>query len=395
MINLCYFYSCVEPYYTKFPNLFDDIRKVVLNSENPEEATKFLMELSNSANKIKKPTLINDINRFLLDLFYEIGLYQKAYSIFEKVKFNQGEVQILYKAMLLNRIGEHINSLKILKKAPKIYYHNNRFRLCAGIITLICNAGLNRYPTCEKIYDEMIKEEKFRNYHEYGYLLRNSILACSLSDTVNYLKSSIEFFENKNEFVEMGHSCISIMITYCRLGNFKSAMIYQQKAEKSLLNRTLERHILLNNNAALCMRQNIYDDNVKQNLLMAKHIANYNFDKIVILRNLLLYYIHNKEKNEYKGECCEDIIEQLLKLIKNEKNEMCICNTFLQISYYYKKTGDNNQFLMYHDKYINMHRALYHRGLRKGIVEAQELRCQKEFSIGYLSFWHYKIQDFI
>ena len=384
--SLCYFYSVYEPCYVSIPSLFPDIRIMARNSANPSNTLSFLSSIADSAEQVEKKSLANDIRYFLMDLYYELGFYDEALSLLDDVEFEQNEVHYIYTAMLYNRTKKYSNALSLLDEKVHIYPQNDHFRLCAGIIRLLCYASMNQHTQSEKLFYELLEDNSFRTYKEYGYLLRSSVLSCSLDETICFLKKSIEFFRGIGETEAAGHSEISLMMTYCRSGQTDKARVCLQNAKDHLDNNSMVSLILINNEVAMRFCDKEFDMSCESSLQLAMSLTDYTFDKIVIGRNMLLLYIENQE---YKK--AEDIANYLLKLVEQEPNELCVCNTYLQISYFHKSTG-SSLFDTYYQKYTSLYNELENRGLRKCIRESAKIcRPNNEYTIGFLSFWSYPI----
>lgn len=386
--RLCYFYSMYPPCAPRILTLLPDIRKIALNSLNPEEAMSFLHMFFDYMKELQDNSLSEKLNRFLLDLYYELGIYNKAEVIFHYLQFEQREIQILYGAIIQNRCQNCEKALDIIEKGIRDYGDNEHFRLCANLIKLISHASNNNYDLCEQIFQQSIKTMSYERYVEYGFLLRNAEIVCTLRDSIPYLEKSVNHFKKYNLPLYEAHSRISLLMNYSRIGQFQDAEINLKAAKRLLKNNTLERHILLNDEVAYHMCSGDFDLNFQNDLKLAMCTASYVFDKIIINKNLLLIYAKNKCWTEG-----QELVEILLAILENETNRLNICSTYWNISYFYK-CFDKIKYNFFYDKYKKIYNELLKKTMRKSALEQDVFhKPDMEFEIGFISYWHFPIPD--
>ena len=384
--KLCFFYSNYPPESDRILLLLPNIREIALNCCNPEEAISFLLNFFNYIDNINSKALCTKLNYFLLDLYYELGLYDNAYTIFKHMTFKQQEIRLLYEAILQNRLQKCQISINIIDKGLNENKENTHFILCANLIKLIAAASSNNYRLCEDTFNLLITDNRFENYFEYGFLLRNSEIVCPLRESVEYLEKSVLFFKERNCLLYEAHSRISLIMNYSRIGEFEKAEEHLTISRKLLKNKSLERHILLNDEIAYNMCKGNFDLDFQNDLKLAMCTANYIFDKIVINKNLLIIYTKNQ-----CWEQGEEIVEFLLELIGKETNKLNICFTYWNISYFYKHY-DSIQYEFYYKKYKKLYTELLKRPMRKSVLETDVYhKPNMEFVIEFISYWHFPI----
>lgn len=386
VIKLCYFYKSYEPAAKKLLNLKTEIRKVALDSVNPEEAISFLFELSETGKISDNSTLQHEFMRFLLDLYYELGIYNKAYLIFEKTKFDDSKIHLLYDSILKNRLQDNEKVLEQIEQELGNVEDNNHYLLCLYLIKFITAASCNQYDLCEDAFNKINDNEKFMPYLEYGFFLRNSEISLGLNEALPYLRKSINFFKKQKLSLYEAHSRISLLMNCARLGKFDEAEDNYTKAKELLQNNSLEKHILLNDWVALQMCKGNFDLQLKDNLILAMCTAQTIFDKLVINKNLLTIYA----KNQYWDEG-ESIVELLLEYIDLETNKLNICFTYWNISYFYKHYSDE-LYQYYYDIYNSMYSELLRKPIRKSVIEKNVFhKPNMEFVIEFISYWHFPV----
>lgn len=386
--RLCYFYSIYPPCASRILSLLPDIRKISLNCLNPEEAVSFLHLFFYYKDELHNDILLNQLNKFLLDLYYELGIYNKAYTAFCHTDFKQREIQILYEAIIQNRCQHCKEAIDIIEDGLIEFRENKHFQLCANLIKLISFASNNNYNSCEEVFRQLIAEKSYVKFVEYGFLLRNSEIVCTLRDSIPYLENSVKHFKKYHLPLYEAHSRISLLMNYSRIGEFTEAEKNLKVAKKILKNNSLERHILLNDEVAYHMCRGEFNINFQSDLKLAMCTAAYLFDKIVINKNLLIIYAKNKCWDEG-----QQVVEILLNMLEKETNRVNICFAYWDISYFYKYF-DETLYELYYKKYLQLYNELSQKPMRKSILEKDVYhKPGMEFEIGFISYWHFPIPN--
>lgn len=386
--KLCYFYSMYPPMASGLQNLFSDIRKIVLSSCNPDIAVSFLSNLSENAQYCEDAELQNSIRYFLLKIYYEAGIYSKAYDLLGNINFTSKKIYILYQAILKNRLQYYSESIKICENGIKEYDTDYHFILCAKLIIFISAASSNDYELCETVFSECVNEDLYKNYYEYGFLLRNSEIVLPLQDAIPFLEQSAEHFKCLHAPIMEAHSRISLIMNCARIGYFGKSAQNLVIAKRLLQHESLERYVLLNDEVALRMCMGDFNINLQDDLKLAMCTATTVFPKLIINKNLLILYAKNKQWE--KGE---EIVDYLLELLQEETNQLNICFTYWNISYFYKQF-DQIQYEIYYLEYQKLYENLLSKPIRKSVIEKNVFhKPGNEFVIEFLSYWHFPIPD--
>ena len=386
--KLCYFYSMYPPMASGLQYLFPDIRKIVLSSCNPDVAVSFLSNLSENAQYCEDAELQNSIRYFLLKIYYEAGIYSKAYDLLDNINFTSPKIYILYRAILKNRLQYYSEAIEICEIGIKEYNTDSHFILCAKLIIFISAASNNNYDICETVFSECINEDLYKNYYEYGFLLRNSEIVLPLQDAIPFLEQSAEHFKCLHAPIMEAHSRISLIMNCARIGYFGKSALNLVIAKRLLKHESLKRYVLLNDEVALKMCMGDFNINLQDDLKLAMCTATTVFPKLVINKNLLIVYAKNKHWE--KGE---EIVDYLLELLQEETNRLNICFTYWNISYFYKQF-DQIQYDIYYLEYQKLYENLLSKPIRKSVIEKNVFhKPGNEFAIEFLSYWHFPIPD--
>jgi hypothetical protein len=160
-------------------------------------------------------------------------------------------------------------------------------------------------------------------------------------------------------------------------------------AKETLYDLTLEKHIILNNMAAIEMCSGNFSSSVIEYLRLAGFYAFTVFDRLVVHKNLLIAL--KKDNQYFQGEI---IVEYLLKQIKEEKNKLNICYTYWNISYFYKGY-DTIKYDYYYNHYSVLLAEMQECGLR--LNEPYQSECaympNMEYVIEFISYWHFPLPE--
>jgi len=386
IILLTHFYTNFEYSYKKVLDLLPHIRELACRSSNPTMIIDYLLKFDEKIRKINNVTLSKKINYFILRLCYDLGLFEMAYNQLSNIDLNGYNTDIYY-AMLNDRLMNYEESLVIIQtclaKNP-----DNRTKLYLLLIKMISCASLNRYNDCVEIFNEICYNEIYKDIKEYGFFLRNSEIVLSLEESIKFLEESIKFF-NPIDKICAEQARISLSMNQARLGLLDKARLNLSIAKETLYNLTLEKHIILNNMAAIEMCDGKFNDSIIEYLRLAGFYAFSIFDKLIVHKNLLIVL---KKINQYlQGEI---VVEYLMKQIEKEKNKLNICYTYWNISYFYKGY-DTTKYEYYYNHYTLLLAELQEHGLR--IDESYQSGCtympNMEYVIEFISYWHFPLPE--
>lgn len=271
----------------------------------------------------------------LIRLCYEVGLYEKAYSVLEAYYFPCMDMY-MYKAILLNRIDHHYQCIDYCEEI--LFADNNtRYQFTIKIIKLLSLRTLNQTKECKKLYLEMLNNKEYKNYLEYGILLRNSELIYSYRKDIPYIKKSICFFNANNSIKNSLYAELTLATEISYAGQEKKAYKILSKIKNDFLETTTEKHIFYNDLSAV----DIISKNVTLETLVyleqALLTSHNSYDTLTILSNKICYYIVARQ-------LCEDIIklrETINKYMAIEPDKRIHRRIYFNLHQYYKYVVNN------------------------------------------------------
>ena len=389
------FYSASNDLSNLF-KLLPEIKRVALESTYPDSAVEYLELLRNNKNQLNSTEIQDSINFALIDIYYTLGIFDKAWDILTEIKGNSNRY-IAYKAALLDRLDRHQEAISYIQETL-LSATNDRLILILKLILMISYRSSNNNVECKKIYLDMMKKTEYAKYDEYGFLLRNSEIVLPLSESIIESKKSIEFFRERGLLVEIGQSYLTLSLLNTWTNDYQTALSNLDIAEELLYNETFERHIFFNDRAVIYMYQNNFSEEVGGLLKEARKTIMCSFAKLTIHINYLIYYtVLNRRNGIFKPY--EDIVDSTLNIIKEQPDKVMHRLAYYTLAQYYKehcidsfhsymkKSYDAHTFVSALEGSYWFERFAYYESTQttKNDIEI--------FDIGLLSYWHFRIPE--
>lgn len=402
-----FFNFCLHYNPQKIYEFLPTIKKLALSTTTPEQVIYYLEHIENL---YKKTTLNNqiteDLNYFLLNLYYDLGLFEKSNDILSRL-----DVSFMYKNIytiaLADRLENYAHCLELIDiELGKTQVKNNlRLSLILNLFKLISARSLNLYEICKNTYNHIEGNEAYKSYLEYGFFLRNSEIFLLLEDGIKNVKRAIKFFIDKENFREEGKAHLTLSLLYLWSGNLNLSEKELDIAEKLLIQEILERHMIFNNKATIKIYSGKIKNDIEQDLLNALLTVNSDrFSRISVIMNLIIYYHLSNDKDKKK----KLYIEELLTHLKKENDKELLRVVYYNLSWIYLK-DDQTLSNRYYDFSKCIHFDINHNLNRKCKDEDYEIywdqrfnvteikECSYAFLLKYpfelcsLSYWHFPI----
>jgi len=383
---------------TSLFKLLPEIKRIALEATHPEGVIEYIDILKKNDFLAKSDDIKDCINYSLVDIYYSLGLFDKAWGIFNEISNICTNRYVAYKAALLDRLDKHCEAIAFIKDQLN-KTSGDRITLVLKLILMVSYRSSNNWTKCEETYYELYDKSVFKQYDEYGILLRNSEIILSLDDGIKNAKESITFFKNRNQNTNIGQSNLTLSLLYTWKEDYQNALTELNEAEAILCTETFERHIFFNNRAAIFMHQNRFDETVEVLLKEARKTIMCSFDKLTILINHLILYTNwnGKTKLAY-SEIGNDIINSINKELDDQPDKVMHRLAYYTISQFYKKYNGTNLFHEYMKKAHDIHLGIsFHEdeywSERFNIYNTANNTTETimVFDIGMISYWHFKI----
>lgn len=365
-----------------------DILDLVNRSASPQHAADFLVTISNRLLTVDKGLFI-EINIMLIELYYNIGLYQESFECLEKISHMSNRPCLTaYRAFLLNRLDLQKEAITYIIQClrKRDVQENSRLRFVLLNILIVCYGTTNEYKYADLIYNTLLQQKSRYDMHrEYGFFLRNSVILFEPKDSLKHVENSLKYFDD--DIIEKAHSLINYSMTLSRVGMNHDASLFIQQAKEMYMGRSLERHVLYNNIVVLDLKTGKISADMLSTLNMALVTAETVFDRIVIYKNMLVISCKLNMVSHQKS-----IAKELLAIIESEPNNSLKTNTYLALSICFRQYDEDSA-----DRYLKAAQSCYDQ-----IVQTKGTKWRTAFPardknldslIGYLSYWHFPIDS--
>jgi hypothetical protein len=242
----------------------------------------------------------------------------------------------------------------------------------------------------------MMRSDSFRELPAYGLLLRNAEIVMGNREAIPYLERSVEWFRSRDLPMPEAQSRISLAVNYIIDGQLVKAEEQLDRADLLMYQRTIKRHVSLNDRATILLVRSSPDpEGAAELLTLAMRTVTVDFDKIVILNNLLIAH------GLMGGfDAVDDISHLLLPLIQNHSFTDLHRITYLNLSYAWFAVGEAGVG----ERYLELGRSMGDRGdpyfnhLLFGSATSDpddEFMLRIPFRPAFLANWDTELADFI
>ncbi|MBS1528001.1 MAG: hypothetical protein JST19_20310 [Bacteroidetes bacterium] len=376
-------------------DILKEVKAYVVNAIRPDTIIGFLESLETDLAESLKSN-VTDVYYQFASIYYEAGLFDKAFRLINNID-DDSERKKIYQAALLNRLDQHQEAITFIEKTLRKGV-SKRSELCLKLFLLISNRSLSNMKRCEQIFDDIERDNQNRSYLEYGFFLRNSEIILPLQPSIIAARESVTFFEEKKLHVQVAHSKITLAMLCAWQASLDEANILLSEAEQLLFGKTMERHIIFNNKAAIALYQGNFDETCEKWLQQARMTALTPFDKLSIYINMLILYTKT-----LRIDRCDAVINNILKIVESEPDLIMKRLCFYHIAWCYKNYNPE-LFLYYQVMAQDIHHKMdanddYQRYWgtrlfdRNNPFEDYNFLLQFDYEPCFLSYWHFEIPD--
>lgn len=269
----------------------------------------WVYKITDSIKSSKNEYLNNLIRIRLSEITESLALYDTSYSLINSVKSNDINL-LLAKAILLEKNSKPEETLELINFIYNI--HNDltkKLYLICKIIEISSLRSLNEYKKAENIFKEFINNNEYKEFLEYGFILRLAGTIYDSRKALPYVIQGIKHFNKYNASIQELHTRIELSVMYIYNEDFELARNELTIASEISQNQFIEDYIIDNNLAIINLYQN--RDIEKSYLMLKKSLSKVQtpFDKLAIHINLLICANFIKLDEELILTLCQTIDE--------------------------------------------------------------------------------------
>ncbi len=286
---------------------------------------------------------------------------------------------------------EYLNQL--ILKIPS----NSRLKLVCEICMLYLKTKLFSSDQTRLYGEKLIRNNSYKEYPEYAFLLRNYAELCDDAITCKdlYMKA-LHIFEEKGMKHEMATVYISLSMISAYDGDIVLAKQYIENA-LSLDSSEVSMCYILNNKSTLQILENSYDETTEKNLRNALLLSVSKYEKLLVNANLLVYYCLTE--NFLKASEIAFNIEN--SNYKDFKYEELLHIIYQNLYYFYSvfKHDDNKKVHYYNQILILVNSPNIRESTKKlasemnHLIESQNFYAQFPYRVDFLGYWEFTIDN--
>jgi tetratricopeptide (TPR) repeat protein len=249
LYNLFWFY--LNTTLERLSDVVDEVKRFALNSLYPRATLRLLERLRSTLTQAPRrdASLLNRINFAILDIYYQLGLFSEAFAALDQIESESPRKQI-YRVAILDRLDRHEEAANLIEDwLSHPLSRNLEYVFYLKMVLMISYRSLNRNQDCNRVYQEIVRESKFRTLRPYPYFLRNAKLVLPHDEAVISLQNSVRGFQQHCDPVGEAHARLALVIYLIKTGEIASALTELDRAEELLQGRSMERHVVFNGRA--------------------------------------------------------------------------------------------------------------------------------------------------
>jgi tetratricopeptide (TPR) repeat protein len=271
--------------------VLDEVREVALESLRPTAALPLLEQLRGivEARTQARATELERVVYLLLDLYYLLGLYEQGLKMLQGIDRRTPQRDIYHAALLISQ-DRDVEAVSLLEGfldepcSPEPWYE-----FFLHFFLMVGYRCVERIDDCNHVFRNILNDAEYSKLTAYGLLLRNAEIVMENEEAIPYLQESIRFLYDRGLTVAEAESRISLGVNYTIAGQLDHAMTELNTADQLLWGRSMKRHIILNDKAAVLLLRDPPDAIGAVELLTnALRTVTVGFDRIVVLNNLLI-----------------------------------------------------------------------------------------------------------
>ena len=375
-----YFYISPKNFSKIIRNNAKIITKYYSSQETIDQIKFYLLD----SDRFRAPEIRSHRN-FLVKLYYKLGHYQEAYNILEQEN-NITKTNILYEAILLNRIRKYAESIEIITRYHDEY--DEHFAFILDNINIINYGRIRKYEKCKEIFKQYFDKSDFKHYDEYPILLKNTEIFLE-EESLTYVKKCLKLVKKRKNVYGETLASYGVLLSWNQ-NHFKSIR-YLRKSKRYLDCTLFHNFCMQNNIIAAKMNKGKFKKKYSDILLELLSYAQDDFDKISIAGNILIsesvFQIANNASIAEKKIL--DIVEKERKI-----DELMTIIVLKQIIYFHctNKCNSNSQVL---DKCQKILFDVYNESTNKKIIDSElrQIINKRGFIVNFLTFWNFDIID--
>lgn len=385
--KLFYYYLRVQP--DKIKTLIPDIKELTIVSGSILSAKEFSGFIKNDISK-SSGEIDDEVMYELVDILYYVGLFDEAYDIYRRIN-DHSIYNKIYEIALLDRLSRYHDVIKLSDVLLKNRKAKNSSReiLLIFLIRFLSYRSLGDIASCKNILNEVDKLPNIKKQKEYGYYLRNREIILGSEEAMRCLREALDFFDMRHDHIESARIKLTLAMHLAFAGKINEAESITLDAKGVLFDNRMERHIVLNNLAAIRILGGQCDLTTLGYLQLALTTAYVEFDKTTVLANMLAVLIRMSRFDE-----AYEIADDLELLCLQQSDNVLLRFVHSNICCLYDKVGDSIKLAVSIKNLVSCTEridAKWWHILNGSALEDCRTIYEYKCSADFITYWHFPI----
>lgn len=325
---------------SKIISIIPELTRIALQGPPKEIINKILKIKTQLSIYEENGSLLDFLTQYIADLCIGVGQWRIALEQVNERYSADIPWQACYLAATLAS-NPHVPGAetRILDLRQK---HRMNRHIYMSITVSLLSFYMRTLPEAQvkKIGERYIEE--FQDYQtlNYAFLLKIYSNVLSNEDALTTLEKCNQIFRKYNRYDLVSMNDITAASRYVYLGEPETGLNILTTAEKEISDKNIpiRKYYFQNNRAAIHLLMGNYTEKTESDLLAARYTADSDFEKAIILCNLMIYYILTNKKDT-AGEIFQQLQVLDLSAYKNTDLDFIMKQNAL---YYYDSIGDEH-----------------------------------------------------
>lgn len=320
----------------------------LFKNSTPIWAKGWVFKILDSIKKSKNEYINNLIKIRLCEITQNLALYDASYELINSIRTDSPNVLVV-KSILLENNSKPDEALDIINS---LYKRNieKRLYLACKISEIAALRSLNQYDKAEKVFKQVIDNDEYKEYLEYGFVLRHAgTIIHESNKALPYVMQGIEHFKKHGAMIQELHSRIEVAVMHIYNEDFEIAARELEEAYDISKNNFIENYIINNNLAIVYLYQSKNLEQAYSMLKKSLSMVQTPFDKLALHINLLIsaHSLHT-DKESIQHLCSTiDGLCQLNNTTEKEIKRIAYLNLMISC----KLLDDEQNFRIYKDRF--------------------------------------------
>ena len=338
--------------------------------------------------KINNIEFIKIILEIMTEVSHRLGFRNEAQQYLDQIYNPHNSYHIALQAGIysIEETGMYKDKLKEMLLQSSV---NSRLRLTLELCLLVHMIPVSAKKVSCNYCLILINNNEYKNYLEYGYLLRCYAELCDdLELAIDTDIKAYELFGRYGRDDLKAETCLSLAMDYAYIGDLVTARKWVEEAQTNIW---VDQSAILNDLAAISILTGDFSGNVLKQLNDALLMNGDDYEKIIIMCNLLIYNLKTG-----RLDAAHEIVEKIEKsnyhIYEYDDFQKIV---FQNLMYFYSAT-DIEKYQYYNDilkRCIIKDDLSNYKITNEHLLSPSNFYAQFPYRVDFLGYWEFSISN--